>query len=206
MPRAFILQSSRSLYTPLQAPLISKLIKLNTHRPRHAVQIYSCKSISAYSADRYFRAPKWLVRSKPYTSIACEILSATTDSSILPSVARSEISLHAFVIVQFSLFSFLSGMIFACLHYLGNMPSSSDAWNKSRTLCLTIGHVIFQTIAGRPSSPGAFYDFAIKSCRSTSSRLIVGIPTGSLCGLVPSSLIILGRGGKNLDSSSSAYS
>ena len=38
---------------------------------------------------------------------------------------------------------------------LGNVPSSSDAWNRSRTLCLTVGHVIFQTIAGRPSTPGA---------------------------------------------------
>jgi hypothetical protein len=34
---------------------------------------------------------KWLVGSKPCVSTACEILSATTDSSILPSVARSEI-------------------------------------------------------------------------------------------------------------------
>jgi hypothetical protein len=97
-------------------------------------------------------------------------------------------------------------MIFACLYCVGNVPSPNDAWNKSRTLCLTVGYVIFQTTAGRPSSPGAFHDLAVKSCLSISSMPTVGILTGSLYGLVPSSSIPSGRGGKNLDNSSSACS
>jgi hypothetical protein len=44
-------------------------------------------------------------------------------------------------------------------------PSASDAWNSSRTLYLTVGHVIFQTIAGRPSSPGDIDDEGIRPQR-----------------------------------------
>ena len=97
-------------------------------------------------------------------------------------------------------------MIFACLHWLDSLPSSSNAWNRSRTLFLTAGQVIFQTIAGRLSSPGAFQDFALNSCCSTSSIVMAGILTGALCGLAPSFLMLFGRGGKNLASSSSACS
>jgi hypothetical protein len=97
-------------------------------------------------------------------------------------------------------------MIFACLHCYGNVPSSSNAWNRSRTLCLTVGHVIFHTIAGRLSSPGAFHDFAAKSYHLTSSTVIAGISTGALCGRDPSSSILSSRGGKNVAINSSACS
>ena len=101
---------------------------------------------------------------------------------------------------------FLSGMILACRHWLGNVPSCRDARNIANTWCLTAGQVSFHTIAGRPSSPGAFHDFVARSCRSTSSIVIVGITIGGLCGRGPSSSMSSGSGGKNLASNSSACS
>ena len=32
-------------------------------------------------------------------------------------------------------------MIFACRHWFGSVPYSSDAWKRSRTRCLTVGQV-----------------------------------------------------------------
>jgi hypothetical protein len=69
-----------------------------------------------------------------------------------------------------------------------------------------VGLVIFQTIAGRPSSPGAFQDFAANSYRSTSSMVMAGISIGAPCGLVHSSSMLSCRGGKNLASISSPCS
>ncbi|KAJ4176575.1 hypothetical protein NW759_17770 [Fusarium solani] len=76
----------------------------------------------------------------------------------------------------------------------------------ARTSCFTDGQTCFQTIAGSPSSPGAFHDLVANSCRSTSSKVSVGITTGALCCLGPSSSMLSGNGGKNLASSSSACS
>jgi hypothetical protein len=101
---------------------------------------------------------------------------------------------------------FLSGIILACLHWLGSDPSSSDCRNSASTWSLTTGQICFHTITGNPSSPGAFHDFAACSCLSTSSSVMVGIATGTLCGLRPSSSMWLGSGGKKVLSSSSACS
>lgn len=102
--------------------------------------------------------------------------------------------------------SFLSGIILACLYWLGSDPSSSDCRNSARTWSLTTSQTCFHTITGSPSSPGAFYDFAACSCLSTSSSVMVGISIGALCGLCPSSSMWLGSGGKKVLSSSSACS
>ena len=61
-------------------------------------------------------------------------------------------------------------------------------------------------ITGSLSSLGAFYNFTTQSCCSTSSIMITGISTSSLCGLGPLSSILSSKGGKNLVSSSLAYS
>lgn len=60
-------------------------------------------------------------------------------------------------------------MIFACLYWLGSVPSSRDARHIVSIRYLTAGQVCFQTTTGKPSSPDAFHDFAARSCRSTSS-------------------------------------
>ena len=59
-------------------------------------------------------------------------------------------------------------------------------------------------MAGNPSSPGAFYDFAAKILRSTSSIVRGGRATAVRCERSPSSSIPVGSGGKNTDNSSSA--
>jgi hypothetical protein len=97
-------------------------------------------------------------------------------------------------------------MIFAYLYYYGNVPSSSDAWNRLRTLCLTMGHIIFHTITSRLSSPGAFHNFTIKSYYSISSTIIAGISTSALYSQDPLSLILSSRGRKNVAINSLAYS
>lgn len=100
IPRASILWMSRSLHTPLYAPLTSKLIRLTTTcRRRHALYMYSCKRSTACSADCRFLAPKWFVGSNPYSSTTYEILSATTDSSTLPTVDNNEIGRQALATV-----------------------------------------------------------------------------------------------------------
>lgn len=95
-------------------------------------------------------------------------------------------------------------MIFVYLHYFGSVPSSSDAWKRSRIRYLTVGQVVFYTMAGKPSLPSAFQDFVASNCRSISSMVMAGISTGALWDLVPSSSMLSGSGRKNLVSSSSA--
>jgi hypothetical protein len=97
-------------------------------------------------------------------------------------------------------------MILAFLHYAGSSPLSNDVWKRSNILSFTAGHICFHTMAGSPSSPGAFHDFAIKILLSTSSIIRGGIGTGVRYGRDPSSSIIVGSGGKKADKSSSTYS
>lgn len=83
---------------------------------------------------------------------------------------------------------------------------SNDVWKRSNTLSFTTGHTCFHTMAGNPSSPGAFHDFAAQILRSTSSIVRGGMTTAARCGRGPSSSILTGSGGKNTDNSSSACS
>jgi hypothetical protein len=53
----------------------------------------------AYSVDRFFLALKWFVGSNLNVPAIYNILSATADSSALPSVDSSEIGLYAFTII-----------------------------------------------------------------------------------------------------------
>src|ERR1700748_1484638 len=99
IPRACSLCSSRSLHTPLYAPLTSKLIKLRTFLDLHALYMHSWSSNRACSADRCFLPPKWFAGSKPNVTARYEIRSATTDSSIFPSVGNRDIGLQAFAMV-----------------------------------------------------------------------------------------------------------
>lgn len=69
----------------------------------------------------------------------------------------------------------------------------------SMTLCLTAGQTCFQTVAGSPSSPGAFHDFATNNRRSTSCMVMSGMVTGEpRWGLSPSSSMTTGKGGSEL--------
>jgi hypothetical protein len=61
-------------------------------------------------------------------------------------------------------------------------------------------------MASNPSSPSAFYDFTTKIFHSTSSIVRRGIGTIVCCSYRPSSSIPTSKAGKNVDSSSSAYS
>ena len=102
-----------------------------------------------------------------------------TASSILPSVESSEMGLQDLARV-YSLFpGFFNGMILAFLHWLGMSPSRSDVRNKWSTLSLTTDQSCLHTIAGRPSSPGAFHGLADRTFCSISSIVRSGMCTGA---------------------------
>src|ERR1700722_21024900 len=105
---------------------MSKLIKLRTFFDLHALYMHSWSTSNACSAERCFLAPKWLAGNRPKVSAAYETRSATTDSSIFPSVASRDIGLQAFAVVLLPLSGFLRGIIRACLHWVGRMPAASD--------------------------------------------------------------------------------
>lgn len=96
IPRTTSLCGNLSLHTPLYVSSTSKLMKLTTLPFCHAPKVCSCGNKSACSADRFLRAPKWFVESRPKVSATYEILSATTASTALPSVDSGEMRRQAF--------------------------------------------------------------------------------------------------------------